>query len=847
MKLQENSRKSRTDDEANAAELAQLRARLESNRNVLAGILHSNVWRTTASLRRLKYRLRGFVGGLTGLANPMRVHLETPADGERIHSGLELTGTIDSALPVVMIEVLLDYVVLAQIDPRIKERTADDGPGKKGHFKFAIPVDAVFAGDRLLSVRFRNAAGRVTEIERRITVPGTAPVPQLNHFDQALVSVRSAADSRAKLDLELFLSSGHVFEFAENAEPAVSVVLVLYNRAELTLRCLQSLAAHDFKDIELIIVDNDSQDATGELLSRVRGAKIIRNRENLHFLKACNTAAGVATGKYILLLNNDAELCFGAIANAVEAIEGSPDIGAVGGRIILPNGLLQEAGSIIWRDGSTAGYGRGQHPLDLAYAYPRNVDFCSGAFLLTPRQLFLGMGSFDESFAPAYYEETDYCVRLWENDYRVVYEPRCTVMHYESASSAKRADVDDINLRNRVTFKAHHREWLARQHRPRAVHDAIAAERLPAGPKRILVVDTQFPTQSAGAGFPRTIALLNMFGTLGARVTFFPLQNPFKGNREVYRDIPRETEVCYGGPGTRLAELLEDRSGYFDILWVSRPENLAVVDELLRDRPQLFSGTRVIYDCEAIFSFRDIVRADVEGKPLSGERAEKMVADELKLTSRVDAVVTVSEIEAREIVSHGHQAVETLGYPIAADPSGTPFSSRHGLLFLGALHTPGSPNADSLVWFIREVWPLIKREDASMRLTIVGEIEFQLGKTLGVGGVEITGAVDDPRPYFEAARVFIAPTRFSAGIPLKVLHAAALGVPVAGTPLLADQLGWTNEMLTGGSRQELADACLTLHRDSHLWQQTRDRALARVRTDCDPAVMLEQLGKIIEG
>jgi GT2 family glycosyltransferase len=843
---QKNSTKAKTGDEPAAAELTELRARLDSNRNVLSGILHSNVWRKTASLRRLKYRLRGAVGRLTGLKNPLRVHLETPADGERIRAGLELTGTIDSALPVVMIEVLLDYVVLAQIDPKIKQPTKDDADGKKGHFNFTIPVDAAFAGERLLSVRFRNAIGRIVEIERRITVPGTTPIPQLNQFDQGLVSVRSATDSRASLDLALFLSSGHIFEFAENAAPAVSVILVLYNRAELTLRCLQSLAAHDFRDIELIIVDNDSRDATGELLSRVRGARIIRNSENLHFLKACNAAAALAAGKYILFLNNDAEMCFGAIANAVETLERSPDVGAVGARIILPNGRLQEAGSIIWRDGSTAGFGRGHDPLDLAYAYPRDVDFCSGAFLLTPRELFLGMGSFDVAFAPAYYEEADYCVRLWEKGFRVVYEPRCTVMHYESASSAKRADVDDINLKNRVTFKAHHRDWLARQHRPRAVDDAVAAERLPSGTKRVLMIDTQVPSHSAGAGFPRTIALINMFASLGARLTFFPLQNPCNDLSGAYQDIPREIEICLGGPGTRLSELLADRPGYFDILWVSRPENLAVVDDLLRERPQLFSGTKVIYDCEAIFSLRDIRRAEIAGKPISRDLAEKMIRSELDMALQVDTIVTVSKSEADEILARGNHRVETFGYPIAAAPTEAPFSRRQGLLFLGALHTPDSPNADSLLWFIREVWPLVRRADPSMRLTVVGEIEYRLEKKLSVEGVEITGPVDDPQPYFEAARVFVAPTRFSAGIPLKVLHSAAFGLPVVGTPLLAGQLGWTDEMLTGGSAEDLANACLKLYGDESLWRQTRDKALESVRSACDPAVLLQHLREIIE-
>ena len=136
-----------------------------------------------------------------------------------------------------------------------------------------------------------------------------------------------------------------------------------------------------------------------------------------------NQAAREAHGKYLLVLNNDAQLQPGALRSALTTIGSSPDIGAVGGRIILLDGTLQEAGSIIWRDGSCLGYGRGDDPFAPTYMFRRDVDYCSGAFLLTPRALWNQMGGFDEKYKPAYYEETDYCMRLWERGLRVVFDP----------------------------------------------------------------------------------------------------------------------------------------------------------------------------------------------------------------------------------------------------------------------------------------------------------------------------------------------------------------------------------------------------------------------------------------
>lgn len=119
-------------------------------------------------------------------------------------------------------------------------------------------------------------------------------------------------------------------------------------------------------------------------------------------------------------------------------------MGAVGGRIVLPDGTLQEAGSIIWSDGSCLGYGRGRNPEDGEFLFQRDVDYCSGAFLLTPRELFEEMGRFDTAFSPAYYEETDYCVRIWKSGRRIIYNPDVVIDHYEFASSATTSDAIEL-------------------------------------------------------------------------------------------------------------------------------------------------------------------------------------------------------------------------------------------------------------------------------------------------------------------------------------------------------------------------------------------------------------------
>ena len=202
--------------------------------------------------------------------------------------------------------------------------------------------------------------------------------------------------------------------------------------------------------IEIILLDNNSTDQTSDLLARTYGVKVVPSDENLHFLRGVNRAASEAVGTHLLFLNNDAQLLAGRSKRRCARSRPTQSIGAVGGRIILPDGTLQEAGSIIWKDGTCSGYGRGDNPAAPQFMYRRDVDYCSAAFLLTRRDLFERFGRFDERYAPAYYEEVDYCVRLWRVGLRVVFDPDIAIVHYEfgSASFGPASELQQRNHQN---------------------------------------------------------------------------------------------------------------------------------------------------------------------------------------------------------------------------------------------------------------------------------------------------------------------------------------------------------------------------------------------------------------
>jgi glycosyltransferase involved in cell wall biosynthesis len=308
--------------------------------------------------------------------------------------------------------------------------------------------------------------------------------------------------------------------------------------------------------------------------------------------------------------------------------------------------------------------------------------------------------------------------------------------------------------------------------------------------------------------------------------------------KEVYAAFPIEIEFMLGHGRGSLPEFLDERRGYYDVIVVCRPTNMNCLVEHFEQHPDQYRGIRIIYDAEALFSPREAMRLALYGMPMTEAEKEIQLRNEIDLARAADAVIAVNENEASIFKAAGQHNVHMVGHALEPAPTEADFTDRQDFLFVGSLEGDWTPNTDSIFWFIEKVMPRLDQLlDRPYRLCVAGPLgDAQRLRELLNPRIVLLGRVPDLTEHYRQARVFIAPTRFAAGIPHKIHESAARGLPVVATSLLAKQLSWEDgaELLVGDTPEDFAAQCARLYSDQALWYRIREAALARVTIDCDP-------------
>ncbi len=361
----------------------------------------------------------------------------------------------------------------------------------------------------------------------------------------------------------------------------------------------------------------------------------------------------------------------------------------------------------------------------------------------------------------------------------------------------------------------------------------------------VLYVDDRFPQEDVGAGYPRGVEILKGLNRIGARISLYALNDSPSQNRSEWLDFGIQTLDFKTSDAFRT--FLDEEGQNFDVIWVSRPHVFQAICENLQ---RLKGKTKILYDAEAIFSEREEQKKRLLGTEEHVRfSAESEFKKEMTLAARADLVVTVSGADAARFREHGCLNTCVLSHcrvPLGVEtPS---FHDRRDLLFVGNLDFNDSPNVDSVCWFVYTVFPLLKRKLPDLVLHLVGTCASSRIQALASGDVRLHGRLETLTPLYNSSRLFIAPTRYSAGIPLKVIDSASAGLPVVVTDLLRNQLGWVSEKEIWSSPAKSVSFARTILRaylGSEAWARVRDRALLRIKNDYSPEVFQNNLRDIL--
>lgn len=585
-----------------------------------------------------------------------------------------------------------------------------------------------------------------------------------------------------------------VFPKVDN--PMVSIIIPVYNQFHYTYACLKSILENT-QDVsyEVIIADDVSTDQTVNIKNIVKNITVIRNEQNLRFLLNCNNAAKYVRGKYIHFLNNDTQVQEKWLSSLVQMIESDEFIGMVGSKLVYPDGRLQEAGGILWRDGSAWNYGNGTDPSAPEYNYVKEADYISGASIMISKALWNQLGGFDEHFAPAYCEDSDLAFTVRKAGYKVMYQPLSVVVHFEGVSNGTDLDsgLKAYQIENSKKFYEKWKAVLEAEHYPNAKNVFTARDRS-RDKKCVLIVDHYVPHFDKDAGSKTVYQYIKLFCQAGYNVKFI--------GDNFYRHEPYTTaleqlgvEVLVGNYyANHWKDWVKANAKYIDFAFLNRPHIAVNYIDFIRKN----TNAKIVYYGHDLHFLREMREYELTGNEEVKHSSESWKQKELNLMRVADIAYYPSEVEVEEVhkidAEIAVRAIPAYIYEVV-DYCSYDGEKRKDLMFIGGFGH--RPNVDAVLWFYQNIWPIVKQQSPDIKMHILGSNPPDEIKQLNQADFIIEGFVTEEKleQFYQTCRISVVPLRYGAGIKGKVVEAMHYQMPIITTSIGAEGIDTTGEVL----------------------------------------------------
>ena len=320
--------------------------------------------------------------------------------------------------------------------------------------------------------------------------------------------------------------------------------------------------------------------------------------------------------------------------------------------------------------------------------------------------------------------------------------------------------------------------------------------------------------------------ILKLLHELGHQVIFVP---------DNLADIPvyagelqkRGIQVIHHPYIKKVRDYLIAHGSEFDVVVLSRCQ---FARKHVADVRSYAPQARIIFDTVDLHFLREESEARLTGDPLIRQKAEETKQHEYELIEQSDETWVVSSTEQRLLQDEWpNKSIELISNIVDVPGSKTPFELRRDWLFIGGFQHP--PNIDAVLFFIKEIYPLVSDRLGNAKFYIIGDKAPPEIVALATEKIIVAGLQRDVRPFFDSVRLSVAPLRFGAGVKGKINQSMAFGVPVVATSLGVEgtDLRHGEDIMVADEPEDFGRELVELYESRELWNRLSENGIKKTR------------------